>query len=200
MDRHTSADEIARLRRRLTGQRRRATTVALAPYVRTVDAALACGTRPGRRYWGDCFRRAADYVLARVGRDGPCPPPGGMTLVHGTGRAGLLLWAHAWVELPGPPGSGGPAGALVFCGVRQRFYDREGYARVLGTKAEATYRPEEVVARLRATRRYGPWHRGALGGAPARRLDPDDAPDAPPRRAGWPPAARWRPDRDDGTS
>jgi hypothetical protein len=95
-----------------------------------------------------------------------------MTLVHGTCRAGPLLWAHAWVELPGAPGGGETGGALVFCGVRQRFYAREGYARVLGTTAEATYRPEEAVARLRATQRYGPWHRGALGGASVRRLDP----------------------------
>jgi hypothetical protein len=70
----------------------------------------------------------------------------------------------------------------VFCGVRQQFFDREGYRRVLGATAEATYRPEEAVARLRATQRYGPWHRGALVGASARRLDSLDllgAPDTP---------------------
>ena len=179
MDGQSSAADLARLRRRLTGARRRATSRALAPYARPVGAALACGTRPGRRYWGDCFRRAAEYVLARVLRGGPCPPLEGLTLVHGTCRAGPLLWAHAWVELPGAPGRGETGGALVFCGVRQRFYDREGYRRVLGVTAEAFYRPEEAVAWLRATQRYGPWHRGALGGAPARRLDPHGAPDAP---------------------
>jgi hypothetical protein len=155
------ADDLARLRRRLTGARRRATTVALARHARAVDAALARGTRPGRRYWGDCYRRAADYVLARFLRDGPCPPLEGLTLVHGTCRAGLLLWGHAWVELPG---------GLVFDGVRQQFYEPAGYRRVLQTTAEATYRPEAVVAQLRATGRYGPWHRGLLGTAAARRL------------------------------
>jgi hypothetical protein len=164
VERQSSAADIARLRRRLTGARRRATSLALAPHARPAGAALACGTLPGRRYWGDCFRRAAEYVLARVPPGGPCPPLEGLTLVHGTCRAGPLLWAHAWVELPDAPGRGETGGALVFCGVRQRFFDREGYARVLGTTAEATYRPEEAVARLRATQRYGPWHRGALGG------------------------------------
>ena len=152
-----------RLRRRIAGARRRATTVALAPHARPVDPALACGTRPGRRYWGDCYRRAAEFVLARCPPGGPCPPRAGITLVHGTCRTGTVLWAHAWVELPG---------ALVFCGVRQRFYDRAGSSRVLGATAEAAYRPAGAVARLRATRRYGPWHRGALGEAAARRVAP----------------------------
>jgi hypothetical protein len=161
-ERHTgTADDLAQLRRRLTGERRRATTVALAPHGRPVDAALACGTRPGRRYWGDCYRRAADYVLARVLRGGPCPSVEGLTLVHGTCRAGLLQWGHAWVELPG---------GLVFDGVRQQFYEPAGYHRILQTTAEATYRPEAVMAQLRATQRYGPWHRGVLGKAAARRL------------------------------
>ena len=50
-ERHTptgTADALARLRRRLTGERRRATTVALAPHGRQVGPALAGGTRPGR--------------------------------------------------------------------------------------------------------------------------------------------------------
>ena len=182
MERQSSAADLARLRRRLTGARRRATSRALTPYARPVGAALACGTRPGRRYWGDCFRRAAEYVLARVLRGGPCPPLEGLTLVHGTCRTGPLLWAHAWVELPGVPGRGETGGALVFCGVRQRFFDREGYRRVLGATAEATYPPEEVVARLRATQRYGPWHRGALGGRPraaSNSHDPLGAPATP---------------------
>ena len=160
-----TTDALARLRRRLTGERRRATTVALAPHGRQVGPALAGGTRPGTRYWGDCYRRAAEYVLAHALGDGPGPPLAGPTLVHGTCRAGRLLWGHAWVALPG---------GLVFDGVRQRFYEPAGYHRVLQTTAEATYRPEVVVAWLRATQRYGPWHRGALGAAPARRLGSHD--------------------------
>ena len=155
--RHPHRDDLLRLRRRLVGARRRATTVALAPHRRQVAAALAGATRPGRRYWGDCYRRAAEYVLARARPGGPGPRVAGLTLVHGTGRTGTAVWAHAWVELPG---------GLVFDGVRQRFYDRAGYYRVLGATAEAVYRPAEAAARLRATQRYGPWHRGALRAAP----------------------------------
>ena len=177
MERQMNEDDLARLRRRITGARRRATTAQLAPHVRAVDAALACGTRPRRRYWGDCYRRAAEYVLDRVLRGSACPPLEGMTLVHGTCRDEHQLWAHAWVELPG-------ADALVFCGVRQQFFDREGYRRVMRSTAEAAYRPDELVARLRRTQRFGPWHWGALGGSSARRLDPYGGSDAPPFRDG----------------
>jgi hypothetical protein len=170
------AAAIARLRRRRMGAERRATTAALAPYARAVGAALACGTRPARRYWGDCYRRAAAFALDRGGPDGPCPPLVGLRLVHGTCHDSTRRWAHAWVELPGPADA--PDG-LVFCGVRQRFYDRAGFYRVLGAEAEAVYRPAEAAAWLRATQRYGPWHRGALGGAPVRRLTPLSA--TPPR-------------------
>jgi hypothetical protein len=175
MERQMNEDDVARLRRRIAGARRRATTAQLAPYVRAVDAARACGTRPRRRYWGDCYRRAAGYVLDRILRDGACPQLEGMTLVHGTCHDGHQLWAHAWVELPGAPGSSGAglaADALVFCGVRQQFFDREGYRRVMRSTAEASYRPEELVDRLQRTQRFGPWHWGALGGSSVRRLDP----------------------------
>ena len=49
MEWQMNEDDVARLRRRITGARRRATTAQLAPHVRAVDAALACGTRPRRR-------------------------------------------------------------------------------------------------------------------------------------------------------
>jgi hypothetical protein len=152
-------EDIGRLRRRLRGAERRGRTVALARHARDVGEALACGTHPRRRYWGDCFRRAAEYMLDRCLPGSRCPPQAGLRLVHGTGRTGSVLWAHAWVELPG---------GLVFDGVRQRFYDRADYGRVLGVTAEAIYQPLEVVDRLRATQRYGPWHRGVLGAAAVR--------------------------------
>jgi len=158
----TAIDQLARLRSRIVGERRRATTAALAPYVRRVDAALAGGTRPGRRYWGDCYRKAADYLLAHSPGSGARPGGEGMALVHGVCCRDRLLWAHAWVALPQ---------ALVFDGVRQQFYDQEGYRRVLQAAAEATYSRADVVERLRATQRYGPWHQGILGHASAGRLD-----------------------------
>ena len=155
-----STEQLARIRRRLVGARRRALTAALAPHVRPVDAALACGTRPGRRYWRDCYRRAADYLLAHAPRDGECPPVEGLALVHGVCRAGPRQWGHAWVELPG---------GLVFDGVRQQFYGRGGYRRVTQATAEATYTLDDMVKRLRAAGHYGPWHQDVLGRAAARR-------------------------------
>jgi hypothetical protein len=168
IEQHARAEEteaILRLRRRILGERRRATTVALASHARAVAPAVARGTRPGRRYWNDCYRQAADYVLTHRPGSGRYPGVAGMSLVHGVCRSGPLLWAHAWVELPDD---------TVFCGVRQRFYDRAGFQRVLGATAEATYRPDEMVAWLMATERYGPWHRGILGDRSARRLDSRD--------------------------
>lgn len=158
----TAIDQLARLRSRIVGERRRATTAALAPYVRHVDTVLAGGTRPGTRYWGDCCRKAADYLLAHSPASRACPGGGGMLLVHGVCCRDRLVWAHAWVALPQ---------ALVFDGVRQQFYDQEGYRRVLQAVAEATYSRADMVERMRATQRYGPWHQGILGHASAGRLD-----------------------------
>ena len=123
-----TTDALAPLRRRRTGARRRATTVALAPHGRLVGPALAAGTRSGTRYWGDGYRRAAEYVLAHARGDGAGPPRAGPALVHGTCRAGRRRWGHAWVALPG---------GLVFDAVRQRFYEPAGDHRVLQTTADA---------------------------------------------------------------
>ncbi|HEU5318045.1 MAG TPA: hypothetical protein VFX49_18175, partial [Chloroflexota bacterium] len=70
------------------------------------------------------------------------------------------LWAHAWVEL---------AGSLVFDGVRQEFYDREGYRRALHAVSEMSYDAPAMLERMRASGRYGPWHTGLLGDVPSRR-------------------------------
>ena len=90
MQRQLNVDDVSRLQRRITGARRRATTAILAPHVRVVDPARACGTHPRQRYWEDCFRRAAEYVLERALRGGHCLPLEGVTLVHGTCRDGHL--------------------------------------------------------------------------------------------------------------
>src|SRR6476620_2557699 len=58
MEWQMNEDDVAPPRPPLPGPPRRATTAQLAPHVRAVDAALAGGTRPRRRYWGDCYRRA----------------------------------------------------------------------------------------------------------------------------------------------
>jgi hypothetical protein len=126
-----------------------------------VDARLAYGTRPDKRYWADCYRRACDYVLAHARTDGPDAAIDGLRLIHGVCRDGNVVWAHAWVDLPG---------GIVFDGVRQQFYDRDGYRRVMRASEEATYDPGALVERLLATGRYGPWHAGVLGHDAIRRV------------------------------
>src|SRR5688500_8025318 len=145
------------------------TTAALAPWTRAVSPALLCGTARGRRHWADCYRRACDYVLAHAPRTGHCPPIDGMRLVHGVCGDARAIWAHAWVELPG---SSQRPGTLVFDGVRQDFYDRDGYHQVLCAVEEVAYDPPTMVSRLRASGRYGPWHDGVLGRAATRRIPP----------------------------
>ena len=126
-----------------------------------MDARFRHGTRPGKRYWADCYRRACEYVLAHSRTDGSYGPIAGMRLVHGVCRDGDVVWAHAWVDLPG---------GIVFDGVRQQFYDRAGYRRVMHATEEATYDAGGMVERMLGTRRYGPWHAGVLGHAAIGRL------------------------------
>src|SRR5687767_11956716 len=150
-----AAGQLLRLlRRRILRARRAVTTAALAPWARAVSEDTSCSVRPGRRHWADCYRRASDYVLAHTPEHGKCPPIEGMRLVHGLCGDASDVWAHAWVELPS---------GLVFDGVRQEFYDREGYSQVLHAVAEATYDATAMIEQMRESVRYGPWHTGVLG-------------------------------------
>jgi hypothetical protein len=138
-------------------------SAALAPFVCAVDASLWAGARPGRRYWADCFRRASDYVLAHEDRSSTGDPSDEVTLVHGVCRDAHAVWAHAWAELSVPSATSRPPSALVFDGVRQQFYTREAYYRVLRITAEARYTAAEVLRHMRSSHHYGPWHDGVLG-------------------------------------
>jgi hypothetical protein len=168
-----STGPLAHLQLRLRRARRRAMSAALAPFVCTVDASLWVGARPGRHYWADCFRRASDYVLAHAPSSDHGIPIDGVKLVHGVCRDAHVLWAHAWAELAVPSTLSGARagtlgtqcqpGVLVFDGVRQQFYEKEGYYRILQITAEASYSAAEILRNMRATHHYGPWHDGVLG-------------------------------------
>ena len=168
--------------------------------MRAVTPEVSSGTRPGRRYWADCYRRAADYVLAHTPGHGTGLPLDGLRLVHGVCADSRGCWAHAWVTLPAlsalpalpalptlpalsalPAGLGTPAiGALIFDGVRQAFYDRDGYCQVFHAVAEASYDAVAMLEHLRTSGRYGPWHTGVLGRSASRRHPPLRHPPAPP--------------------
>ena len=100
-------------------------------------------------------------MLAHTRGQGACPPISSMRLVHGVCRDGSDQWAHAWVELPG---------GVVFDGVRQEFYDRDGYCRVMGAVAEARYDAPAMIEKMLESVKYGPWHSGALGRRATRRV------------------------------
>jgi len=85
-----------------------------------------------------------------------------MHLVHGVCRDGDVVWAHAWVDLPG---------GIVFDGVRQAFYDRDSYRRVMQATEEARYHADAMIEWMVGTRRYGPWHAGVLGHDAIRRVE-----------------------------
>jgi predicted NAD-dependent protein-ADP-ribosyltransferase YbiA (DUF1768 family) len=57
---------------------------------------------------------------------------------------------HAWVEL---------AGNVVFDGVLQRFYNKQGYEQVLLATPDARYTPKEAAQHYLTYKGfYGPWH------------------------------------------
>jgi hypothetical protein len=111
---------------------------ALLPHEARVTDGRQAGTRPGRLFLGQCFRRALRYVLDH-GDNLNAP-----RLVHG--RAGGV--AHAWVEF---------ADWLVFDGVAQRFYHRGGYYAALRAKVREVYDPKTAARLSVLTGNYGPW-------------------------------------------
>lgn len=93
-------------------------------------------------YWHDCYRKAFEYCM-----DKHCQGVE-VKLVHGTCKAGLGSYGHAWVEI---------GDKIVFDGVMQRFYDKEGYYRERGAIKEAEYRYEEAYRNLIKFNRYDDW-------------------------------------------
>jgi hypothetical protein len=136
----------------------------LLPHEARVADGREAGTRPGRLFLGQCFRRALDYALDHA--DNPNAP----RLVHG--RAGGVT--HAWVEF---------ADWLVFDGVAQRFYHRDGYYAVLRAKAREVYDPKSAARLSVLTGNYGPWTDGerALARAVVK-AESDGPPTKPGRR------------------
>lgn len=114
-------------------------------------------THPNRKFPHQCFMRSAMFVLTLDGElPNSDPTRGGLCLVHGLYHGGL---AHGWAELPGD---------VVFDGVRQRFYSREGYYQVLGARPLYRYEPAAIASIFRklpheshtngVTTPFGGWH------------------------------------------
>jgi hypothetical protein len=92
---------------------------------------------PKRIYWKLCYKKAWDYVR---GRDD-------VILCHGLYTEYQV--AHAWVELPGN---------IVFDGVMQRFYIKEGYYKTLKITKLVEYTSFKASRLILEYRHFGPWH------------------------------------------
>lgn len=69
-------------------------------------------------------------------------------LVHGTCKTPLSTYGHAWVEIEGN---------IIFDGVLQRFYDKEGYYKQRGARKEAEYSYLDAYENLIKFNRYDDW-------------------------------------------
>ena len=74
--------------------------------------------KPKRMYWGLCHKKAYDYMMNLKDRENVVCCQGDIINPSREGMTG----GHAWIELPGE---------LIFDGVLQRFYTREGYYNIL---------------------------------------------------------------------
>jgi hypothetical protein len=113
---------------------------ALASCEVAVPKEWSVGTRPGKERQGECFRAALSYVFRHE-----IP---GLVLVHGTIEQPVGRIEHAWVELPGD---------IVFDGVAQRFYRRDGYYATMGAIKNHAYTPVQAGKLGGLTSVYGPW-------------------------------------------
>lgn len=120
---------------------RRSIKATLAPFEREVPAIFRDGTNPRRACWRKCYVKAWEY-LAGLDTRGAAD---GAVLVHGT----ICGWIdHAWVELPC---------GLVFDGVLQRFYDRDGYYVTRQAEKLCEYTWREAARVSLVARHFGPW-------------------------------------------
>jgi hypothetical protein len=110
----------------------------------------AVGCKPGKRFPGDCYAKAAEYLATRkISRDfgGSTLPMEDGVLVHGMVGSGGMKIGHAWVEI----------GGKVFDGTKQEFYDKDDYYRQMNAEVEHRYTPAEVFRFMVRTKHYGPW-------------------------------------------
>lgn len=92
---------------------------------------------------GDCYQQAYYYATDHA--------PSGSALIHGhirEGRATGKHIGHAWVELPGD---------IVFDGVLQKFYRKDGYYKAREAKPTLTFPKEEAMFVMIQHRHFGPW-------------------------------------------
>lgn len=82
-------------------------------------------------YWNDCIKKAFDYIEEKRFNE--------LRLIHGICKmwnfGQLKEYVHAWIEFDD----------IVFDGVRQRFYNKEGYYNTMYAEKIAEYTVEESI-------------------------------------------------------
>jgi hypothetical protein len=101
--------------------------------------------KPKRLSPKNCYIKAFQYVSDKSHIEG-------IRLAHGLYKPSFINnhSGHAWVELPNE---------IVFDGVLQRFYKKEGYYNFYQITKQVEYDSKEMrKAGLEAGGTYGPWH------------------------------------------
>ena len=110
----------------------------LKPY--EIEPPEGCRTGKNKRvYERLCYQKAFEYIVH--------VNPDNARLVHGIYTP--LKLGHAWIELPGE---------IVFDGVMQRFYSKDGYYRELEAEKIMEYSVIEVCQNVSKYQYHGPWH------------------------------------------
>lgn len=98
--------------------------------------------KPRRLSSKNCFEKAFKYVVSKDNIEG-------IKLVHGFYSIKEYTGFHAWVELPGN---------IIFDGVLQRFYEKEGYYSYYKIIKIAEYSSQEMQKKGKeAGGHFGPW-------------------------------------------
>lgn len=101
--------------------------------------------KPRRMSPKNCYQKAFKYVSSKSKLDG-------VLLVHGLYKPYAVPHhsGHAWVELPND---------IVFDGVIQRFYKKQGYYEYYEIIRQVEYSCSEMYdVGFKAGGTYGPWH------------------------------------------
>ena len=112
----------------------------LRPAEIQVPEQLRSKHRKGPHNIHQCYKKAWEYAVDHEVE--------GMRVVHGTYGGGLNI-DHAWVELPE---------GVLFDGVTQRFYQREGYYSISKAIKEVEYDVITLCRLLGDEGHFGPFH------------------------------------------
>jgi hypothetical protein len=119
---------------------------ALEPYKIKVDSIYKSNAKK-KIYYHKCYEMSAEYITSLA--FGNNVSPENLTLVHGAAQLACIMIGHAWVEIKD---------TIVFDGVLQSFYTKDGYYKTLKAKKFVSFVPEETRRNLIETEIYANWY------------------------------------------